>query len=343
MKALVLSDYMQLDYKDVPDPSVKADEVLIEVKAAGICGSDVHGMDGSTGRRIPPIIMGHEASGTILETGENVRDWKIGDRVTFDSTIYPLEDWYTRKGMYNLSDGRMVLGVSAKEFRRNGAYAEYVAVPQHILYRIPDNVSFTRAAMVEPAAVALHAVNLTPLNINDTAVVVGTGMIGLFVVQMLRIAGCREIVAVDIDDDKLVLAEKLGATLMLNPAKTEVNSEILGITNGRGADISFEVVGIASALDTAISSLRKGGTLTMLGNLTPSVEIPLQAIVTRQLRLQGSCAINGEYEPVLDLLNREMINTDIILSAEAPLSEGAEWFMRLFEKEKGLNKVVLIP
>lgn len=343
MKALVLSDYMQLDYKDVPDPSVKADEVLIEVKAAGICGSDVHGMDGSTGRRIPPIIMGHEASGTILETGENVRDWKIGDRVTFDSTIYPLEDWYTRKGMYNLSDGRMVLGVSAKEFRRNGAYAEYVAVPQHILYRIPDNVSFTRAAMVEPAAVALHAVNLTPLNINDTAVVVGTGMIGLFVVQMLRIAGCREIVAVDIDDDKLVLAEKLGATLMLNPAKTEVNSEILGITNGRGADISFEVVGIASALDTAISSLRKGGTLTMLGNLTPSVEIPLQAIVTRQLRLQGSCAINGEYEPVLDLLNREMINTDIILSAEAPLSEGAEWFMRLYEKEKGLNKVVLIP
>ncbi|MFP4367630.1 MAG: galactitol-1-phosphate 5-dehydrogenase [bacterium] len=343
MKALVLSDYMQLDYKDVPDPSVKADEVLIEVKAAGICGSDVHGMDGSTGRRIPPIIMGHEASGTILETGENVRDWKIGDRVTFDSTIYPLEDWYTRKGMYNLSDGRMVLGVSAKEFRRNGAYAEYVAVPQHILYRIPDNVSFTRAAMVEPAAVALHAVNLTPLNINDTAVVVGTGMIGLFVVQMLRIAGCREIVAVDIDDDKLALAEKLGATLMLNPAKTEVNSEILGITNGRGADISFEVVGIASALDKAISSLRKGGTLTMLGNLTPSVEIPLQAIVTRQLRLQGSCAINGEYEPVLDLLNREMINTDIILSAEAPLSEGAEWFMRLYEKEKGLNKVVLIP
>ncbi len=343
MKALVLEEYMKLVYKDVADPVAVDNEVLVEVKAAGICGSDVHGMDGSTGRRIPPVIMGHEASGIIRETGSGVRGWSVGDRVTFDSTIYALDDWFTRRGRYNLSDGRMVLGVSAKEFRRDGAYAEYVTVPAHILYRIPENVSYTRAAMVEPAAVALHAVNLTPVSVNDTAVVTGAGMIGLFVIQMLRLAGCTQIVAVDIDDNKLELAEKLGATVMLNPEKSDISDEVSVITAGRGADIAFEVVGISKSLNTAINSLRKGGVLTLVGNLSATAEIPLQAIVTRELRLQGSCAINGEYQPVLDLIDRDMINTDIMLSAEAPLSEGADWFRRLYEKEKGLNKVVLIP
>ena len=343
MKALVLTEYMKLEYMDVPDPGLQADEVLVEVKAAGICGSDVHGMDGSTGRRIPPLIMGHEASGIIRETGKNNKNWKKGDRVTFDSTIYSLADWYTRKGMYNLSDGRMVLGVSAKEFRRDGAYAEYVAVPSHILYRMPDNVSFTRAAMVEPAAVALHAVNLTPLAVNDTALVVGTGMIGLFIVQMLRLAGCTHIAAVDIDDDKLDMALKSGATLALNPEKSDIVREVQEISGGRGADIAFEVVGNSPALNTAINSVRKGGTVTLVGNLSPAAEIPLQAVVTRQLRLQGSCAINGEYEPVLKLMEKGLVNTGIVLSAEAPLSEGAEWFKRLYNKEKGLIKVVLLP
>ena len=343
MKALVLEEYMKLALKEVPDPVPGPREVLVEVRAAGICGSDVHGMDGSTGRRIPPVIMGHEASGIIRETGKDVTGWKVGDRVTFDSTIYDFDDWYARKGMYNLSDGRMVFGVSTATFKRDGTYAEYVAVPCHILYRIPENVSFTRAAMAEPAAVALHAVNITPVSVNDTAVVTGTGMIGLFLVQMLRLAGCTEIVAVDIDDDKLALAEKLGATIMLNPAKTDIAAEVRNITGNRGADIAFEAVGTGKAVNSAISTLRKGGVLTMLGNLSPTVEIPLQEVVTGQLRLQGSCAINGEYGPVLDLMARDLIDTDALISAEAPLSDGADWFARLYKKEKGLNKVILIP
>ncbi len=343
MKALVLEDYMKLTYKDVPDPVPESDEVLVEIRATGICGSDVHGMDGSTGRRIPPVIMGHEASGIIRDAGSRVKGWKAGDRVTFDSTIYDLGDWYTRRGAYNLSDGRKVLGVSAKEFKRDGTYAEFVAIPQHILYRIPENVSFTRAAMVEPAAVALHAVNLTPVTVNDTAVVVGAGMIGLFIVQMLRLAGCTEIAAVDIDSERLSLAEKLGATLIMNPEKDNIAAEVKSISGGRGADIAFEAVGINSSINTAISSLRKGGTLAILGNLSPAVEIPLQTIVTGQLRLQGSCAINGEYGPVLDLLEKDLLNTDVMLSAEVPLSEGGDWFRRLYDREKGLNKVILIP
>ena len=343
MKALVLEAYNRLVYKDVPDPVVADDEVLVKVEAAGICGSDVHGMDGSTGRRIPPLVMGHEAAGTISAMGSQVAGWKVGDRVTFDSTIYKLEDWYTRKGMYNLSDGRMVLGVSPGEYIKHGAFAEYVNVPQHILYRIPDEVSFTQAAMVEPVAVAAHAVDLTPLQWNDSAVVVGCGMIGLFVVQVLRARGCGTIIAVDLDEEKLKLAMELGADAGFNPDHDNIRQEVEKITEGRGADMAFEVVGISDTVLTAIESVRRGATVTLVGNLSPNAEIPLQKVVTRQIRLQGSCAICGEYPAVLEMMARGEVNVEAILSAEAPLSEGAGWFQRLFQNEPGLIKVVLKP
>jgi L-iditol 2-dehydrogenase len=343
MKALVLEEYNKLVYKDFPDPRVADDEVLVKVEAVGICGSDVHGMDGSSGRRIPPLIMGHEASGVVTALGADVQEWSVGDRVTFDSTIYRLDDWYTRKGLYNLSDHRMVLGVSPGEFRRHGAFAEYINVPRHILYRIPEGVSFTQAAMVEPVAVAAHAVELTPLSWNDTAVVVGSGMVGLFLIQVLRARGCGRIIAVDLENKKLELAKRLGADAGLNPEMDDIRKEVLNLTDGRGADIAFEVVGISDTVRTAIECVRKGATVTLVGNLTPEVEIPLQAVVTRQLRLQGSCAICGEYPAVLDMIARGEVNVDAILSAEAPLSEGASWFKRLYDKEPGLIKVVLIP
>ena len=343
MKALVLEAYNELVYRDFPDPELASDEVLVQVKAAGICGSDVHGMDGSSGRRVPPLIMGHEASGVIAELGKHVRGWSVGDRVTFDSTIYRLEDWYTRRGMYNLSDDRMVLGVSPGEWKKHGAFADYVTVPQHILYRIPEGVSFTQAAMVEPVAVAAHAADLTPISWNDTAIVVGSGMIGLFLIQVLRTKGCGTIIAVDLADDKLKLAAELGADVTLNPARDEVKNEILALTNQRGCDVAFEVVGKDETVQTAVDNVRKGGTVTLVGNLSPEVEIPLQRIVTQQIRLQGSCAICGEYPAVLEMIFRKKFNVDAILSAEVPLSEGAEWFRRLYKGEPGLIKVVLKP
>jgi L-iditol 2-dehydrogenase len=343
MKALVLEQYKQLAYKDVPDPEPADDEVVVRIKAVGICGSDVHGMDGSTGRRIPPLIMGHEASGVIERIGSKVQEWKKGDRVTFDSTIYKQDDWYTRQGMYNLSDGRMVLGVSTPEFRKNGAFAEFVTIPQHILYSIPDNVGFTEAALVEPAAVALHAIYLTSFSPADTVLVIGTGMVGMFVIQLLKIKGCRQIVAIDTDKDRLKLAKASGADYAFTPDDAALTETISSITDGRGADTAFEVVGISATIEKGIQLLRKGGSLVLVGNLSPNVEIPLQQVVTRQLKLQGSCAINGEYPEIMKLIAEGKLNVRSILSAEAPLHEGVDWFQRLYNKEKGLMKVILKP
>jgi len=343
MKALVLREYMKLAYEDVPRPEIAPDEVLVKVEACGICGSDVHGLDGSTGRRQPPLIMGHEASGVVAEAGPAAVGWAAGDRVTFDSTLYRLDDWYTRRGLYNLSDNRMVLGVSPGEYRRHGAFAEYVAVPQHILYRVPAGVSFEQAAMVEPVAVAAHAVGLTPIAVGDTAVVVGAGMIGLCLVQVLRAAGCGRVFAVDLEPDKRELARKLGADVALDPQEVDVAPEVARATGGRGADVAFEAVGVTATVKAAIAAVRRGATVTLVGNLSPAVEIPLQAVVTRQLRLQGSCAIAGEYPAALSMIERGVVNVDAMRSAVAPLSEGAAWFDRLYRKEPGLMKVILRP
>ena len=237
----------------------------------------------------------------------------------------------------------MLFRSSPGDWKKHGAFAEYVTIPQHILYRIPDEVSFTQAAMVEPVAVAAHAVGLTPLEEKDSVVVVGSGMIGLFVIQVLRARGCGRIIVIDLADDKLDLARELGAHHVFNPTRDDVKKEVLALTGNRGADVAFEVVGVSETVATAIDTVRKGATVTLVGNLSPSADLPLQKVVTQQIRLQGSCAICGEYPAVLDMIARKEVNVDAILSAEAPLSEGAEWFRRLYEKEPGLIKVVLKP
>ena len=343
MKALVLDNYNVLNYRDFPDPEIQSNEVLIEVKACGICGSDVHGMDGSTGRRIPPVIMGHEASGVIIETGSKEEKWNIGDRVTFDSTIYPLDDWYTLNGRYNLSDNRMVMGVSPGEYRRHGAFAEKVAVPQHILYRIPSNVTFVEAAMVEPIAVAAHAINVAGMKPGSNVIVAGAGMVGVFVIKLLNLFGANKIFAIDIDQDKLELAGEFGADFIINPAKNDISEVIKKNTKHRGADLSFEVVGIEETVNQCINNTRKGGTIVLVGNLSPNITFPLQKVVTQEMSILGSCAIRGEYEMVLELISDKKVDPAGIISAIAPLSEGASWFNRLYNKEKGLNKVILTP
>jgi len=341
MKALTLTEYNHFVFGDAPDPQIGDIEVLVRVHACGICGSDVHGMDGSTGRRRPPIIMGHEAAGVIAEVGKQVTGWKKGDRVTFDSTVSCGECWFCQRGLVNLCDHRRVLGVSCEDYRQHGAFAEYVVLPHRILYRLPDSVSFEQAAMVESVSIAVHAVERTPVSLGDTAVVVGTGMVGLLVVQALRVAGCGKIIAVDLEPQKLELALTLGADVGLKADERDVVEEVRSLTQGRGADVAVEVIGLSPTINTAVASLRKGGSLTLVGNLRPTVEIPLQAVVTRQLTLAGSCASSGEYPACLNLLGRRAINTDALVSATPPLAEGAAWFKRLYDHEPGLLKVIL--
>jgi L-iditol 2-dehydrogenase len=343
MKALVLTAYKEFELQDVPEPQVGPRDVLIRVKACGICGSDVHGMDGSTGRRRPPIVMGHEASGTVEKLGSEVTGYKLGDRVTFDSTIYNPDSFFSKKGMINLCDDRRVLGVSCEDYRQHGAFAELVSVPSHIMYALPPGMTYEQAAMVEPVSIAVHAKHLTPIAEGDTALVFGTGLIGLMTIQVMKQTPAKQIIAVDVDEGKLAVARDMGAHHTFNPKTTDIPTAVKALTQGRGADVALECVGIEATVRSAVLSVRKGGTVTLVGNLAKDISLPLQSVVTRQIRLQGSCASSGEYPECLELISSGKVNVDRFISATAPLQDGPGWFDRLYKQEPGLMKVLLKP
>jgi len=343
MKALLLEEYRKLTITDMPQPKVGDHDVLVQIKACGICGSDIHGFDGSSGRRVPPLIMGHEAAGVVTDTGSAVTQVKEGDRVTFDSMVSCGNCYFCGRNEMNLCENRRVLGVSCEDYRQHGCFAEYAVVPEHIIYPMPDNLPFEHAAMIEPVSVAVHAVKRTPISKGDTAAVIGAGMIGLLVVQALKAAGCFKVIAVDLADEKLKLAQELGADFGINPKSTDTVQAIQDATDGRGADITMEVVGATATVKSAVESTRKGGHVTLVGNLAPEVDFPLQSVVTREITIYGSCASNGEYPECIDLLARGIIKVDSLISAKVPLEEGADWFDRLYAAEAGLMKVILQP
>lgn len=343
MRSLVLEEPRSLVLRETPKPTVGPHDVLVQVRACGICGSDVHGYDGSTGRRIPPLIMGHEAAGTVAEIGAEVTRFRTGDRVTFDSTVSCGHCDFCTQGEINLCLNRQVLGVSCGDYRRNGAFAEYVAVPEHIVYGLPATLSFEQAALIEAVSIAVHAARITPIRTGDTAVVFGAGMIGLLAMQVFRIYGCTKVIAVDLDQSRLDLALTTGADQVLNATSPTFAEDVRGVTHPDGPPIVVEAVGLPASINAAIQTVKKGGCVTLIGNLSPTVEIPLQAVVSRQIRLQGSCASSGEYPECIELMARGAVKVDPFISAVAPLSEGPAWFDRLYGGEPGLVKVILKP
>lgn len=343
MKALLLSEYKRLAVADMPEPVPGPGDVLVQVAACGICGSDVHGYDGSSGRRIPPVVMGHEAAGIVADVGSDVHGFAKGDRVTFDSTVYCGVCDFCRRGEMNLCDNRQVVGVSCNEFRRAGAFAEYVTVPERIVYALPAELKFAEAAMLEAVSVALHAVAVSDVRGGETALVIGAGMIGLLVLQAARAAGCSRVFVADIDATRLKLAKDLGADETVLASGEDLAREVLRLTGGRGVDLVLEAVGRDETVSAAIDCVRKGGTVTLVGNIAPKVSLPLQKVVTRQIRLQGSCASAGEYPQAMELIANGKIKVEPLITAVAPLSDGPEWFARLYAREPNLMKIVLDP
>jgi L-iditol 2-dehydrogenase len=345
MRALLLTAASTLEIVDFPKPEPAVDEVLVAVRACGICGSDIHGWDGSSGRRNPPLVMGHEAAGEIVSAGENVAAWNPGDRVTFDSTIFCGVCPDCRSGRTNLCSRREVIGVAPAEYRRHGAFAEFVSVPARVLHRLPDRLEWAHAAMAEPVTIAMHAVSRVRVTSDTTVAVVGSGMIGLLVIQVLRHAGVRRIIAIDLSDERLELARSLGTTeTVASGGDRDPAAEVIGLTRGEGVDVAFEVVGIDATLQIALNSVRRGGHAVLVGNLDPQTSFPLQIVVTRELTLHGTCGSAGEYPEALRLIADGSVRVDRIISAIDHLASGPDWFRRLSAPGGGkFMKVILQP
>lgn len=344
MKALVMEQYKQFVYQDVPTPEPGPGEVLVRVRACSVCGSDVHGMDGSTGRRRPPIIMGHEAAGEIARLGEGVTGFKPGDRVTFDSTVYCGKCDKCLSGHVNLCPSRRVLGVSCEDYRMDGAFAEYIKLPAYLLYLLPDNVTYQQAAMVEPLSIAYHAATRAAVAKGDSALIVGVGTIGMLLLQVVLAMGAENVIVVDLDEKKLERALQLGAKLAINARDEDKLGKILAATKDQaGVDLAYDATGIADTANLCLKALRLAGKAVLVGNLAPKIDFPLQWVVTRELSLFGSCASAGEYAKCLELISQGKVDVDSLISKAVPLSEGAEWLLRVYNQEEGLTKLLLLP
>jgi len=334
--------YKEFHLREVPTPVPAPGEVLVRVRAVAICGSDVHGSDGSSGRRQPPVIMGHEAAGEIAALGGGVTGYRAGDRVTFDSTVYCGACEACRAGAVNLCANRRVLGVSCDEYRRDGAFAEYVAVPERILYPLPEGVSFLEASMVEPLSIACHAMTRTEIPKGGRVLVVGVGTIGFLSLQVARSLGAGQLIAMDVDRARLEMAREAGAE-PVDSRDPEALKKVLALTGGEGVDVAVDATGIGVTADLAIRAARLNGKVVLVGNLAQRIDFPLQLVVTRQISLFGSCSSAGEYPLCLDMIASGRVDVKKMISRTAPLSEGGEWILRLYNREPGLYKVVLIP
>jgi len=270
--------------------------------------------------------MGHEAAGAVDAVGAGVSDLAPGTRVVLDSTVFCGRCEHCLAGAENLCTQREVLGVSCGTYRRHGCFAEFVTVPRRIVYSIPDSLDFVSAALLEPLTIALHAVRQGGAGPGTrSAVVVGAGTIGLAVVAALAAKGVARIAAIDLDPGRLAAARSLGAT------ETFAATDDVGHRAARwaasspdtdGADLVVEAVGATAAVGTAVAAATRGGTVVLVGNVSPAIELPLQAVVTRQLRLQGSCASAGRYPEAIRLVAEGRVDLAGFVSRVAPLAEG---------------------
>ena len=342
MKALVLKDYLTFDYCDVPDPVPEPDEVLIQIKACAICGSDIHGCAGGSGRRLPPLIMGHEASGIICKTGAAVTGWKPGDRVTFDSTEYCGSCWFCTHGYHNLCADRKILGVACTEYKKNGAMAEYITVKAHTLYQIPDKVSFEEACLIEPLSVGMHAVRIAGDLSGKNVVIIGAGTIGLMTLLAAKSNGAKHVIVSGHHAYLQKLSLQLGADEIAED-ETTLSEQIKHATENRGADVVFDSVGTQASFDTCMKAVRPGGTVVCIGNASRTIQFPLQQCIVEQISVLCSYSSEGEYPLCLDAISEGRIRLDAFTEHTIPLSEGAEAFRRLRNREEGLLKVILTP
>jgi L-iditol 2-dehydrogenase len=328
----------EMTLEERADPVPANGTVVVAVRASGICGSDVHGFLGTTGRRRPGIVMGHEAAGDVVDVGPGVNSVRAGDRVVLKSILACGQCDRCRTGTPNLCAERQGMGMHF-----DGAYAELIAVPEELLVPLPDTLSYEEGALVEPLAVAMHAVNITPLSSMDFVVVVGAGPIGLLTMLTARLTGARSIVVTDRDQHRLGVARLLGAALTVDVASTDPVAEIMAATDGRGADVVFEAVGSNTTVAQSLAVARAGGQVTWIGNAAPLVELPMQDVVTRELTLRGSYGFCDEFEEAVDGLAAESIDVKPLIDLVAPLEDGPDLFRQLGKGQLDAVKVVLAP
>jgi L-iditol 2-dehydrogenase len=344
MKAVVLENQAALVVRDVPTPEPDAGQVLLQVRAVSICGSDVSRY--VKGHRTYPIVLGHECAGVVARVGANVsHDW-MGKR----AAVIPLIPDFTcdecARGLYSACRHYSFIGS-----RQAGGFAEYVVVPEKNLLALPDTLAFESAALIEPATVARHILDRGNFARGQTACVLGAGSIGLMCVQWLRILGARQIIAVDVSEENLRAAEKLGAQLTLNPKRVNVAEEIQRAT-GDGVDLAVEAAGATQTLAQTIHVTRPRGSIVCGGNQPLDASLPMQFIedlMRKELQLHG-CFMSysqpfpgHEWTETFAAVLNGSLDTAMMISHRFDLSAAPQVFADIAARKFPYRKIIFAP
>lgn len=331
-----------VEIRDLPRPDIRPYEVLLEVKAVGVCGSDLHQFYGTPSWNVNyPVALGHEFGGVIAEVGSEVRRFRAGDRVVSETHAVIDEDSpYTRAGQYNIDPNRLGFGAGV-----TGAMTSFVAVPQRILHAIPDGLPFEKAALTEPCCVAYNAVCVhSRVRPGDSVAIVGPGPIGLLCATMAKLCGANPLIVCGIPADakRLEVARKIGATHALGAGGEDAVAIARGLGDGYGCDVVIDAAGVSASLDLAIQLVRPGGQVTKVGWGPQPHGASLDPLVAKAVTLQGSFSHNWPiWERVVAMLASGQIDLDPIIGMVAPLADWERAFDAMHSGE--IVKAVLIP
>ena len=341
MKALIWEAARTMRMREEPKPLPAADEILVKVAHAGICGSELGGYLGHNALRTPPLIMGHEFAGEIAELGAAVSsiqpDLNIGQAITVNPLWYCGECAYCRRGLNQLCHQRQLLGV-----HRPGAYAEYVTVPAKLARPLPAGMDTRIGALTEPVGCAVRIAELAGDVVGEDCLVIGAGPIGLLSLQMLKLNHARRVFIVEMDDQRLRMGAELGG-IPIQPRETDAVQIIKDATNGQGVAVSVDAVGSAVTREQCITATSAGGRLILSGLHEEHSAMPAADMIRREIQVQGSFAYSpANFAHALDLLEQRAVRLDPWI-VEAPLQVGGEWFDRLIDAPGNVAKVLLVP
>lgn len=330
-----------VEFKEIEPPKIKSDELLVEVKAAGICGTDLHILHDKS-HYVPPVTLGHEYAGVVVETGSDVTDFNAGDKVTSPATINCDICHFCQIGVTNrcIDPNKRILGVA----RADGAFAKFIAVPAKIAHKLPKEIPFEEAALAEPAACAVHATEMIPVNKGDTVVILGPGPMGLLILQLAKLAGASQTIVTGItaDQDRMKIAKELGADHTINVEQEDPVSIIKEITNELGADVVFECSGAPQAQKQAFDIVRRRGKIGLVGLTGREINISLDKIVEGELEVKGSWGtLWTSWKLAIKLISLKKLKVKPLISATLPLEQWEKGFQLM--ESKDAIKVLLIP
>lgn len=338
MRALVYQGPREMSIMDVPDVTPGSREVKIATKYVGICGSDVHGYLGTTGRRIPPMVMGHEMSGVILEAGSEVTRFKPGDRVTVQPILYCGECVYCKRGLVNICAKRRFLGTMTQ----NGAFTDAICIEEKNVFLIPSNISDIEGALVEPFAVALRAVRQALPVKDKTIMICGAGTIGLLLLKAARYYGAGKIIVTDLSSYRLGVAKQNGADIIINPSVQDLNQVLRENSVHDSIDIAFEAVGITATVQQTVDCVCNNGIIIWVGNSDQMVTLNMQSVVTREVIIKGTYVFTEEdFADSIRLLSESNVDITGVVSGIIPLEEAVAAFEELSAGRGELIKVLV--